>query len=584
MPTSGHALAMVGRWWRRLRPGPGELRHDAVAGLTGAVARAPDGMASGVLAGVNPVYGLYASFAGPIAGGLATSTRLMVVTTTSAAALTAGSTLQDVDTADRPEALFLLTVLAGVVMAAAGLLKLGRYTRFVSHSVMTGFLTGIAVNIIAGQLPDLTGADATGSVALAQAVDVATNPSHVELGSLLTGLGALLLVALAARMRRLARLGALLALIVPTTVVLAIGASVSRVEDAGDIPGGLPLPALPDPGMLSPGLLVGALSVSMIVLVQGVGVSESMPNPDGTRPDTDRDFVAQGVGSLASGLYQGLPVGGSMSQTALNAVAGARSRWAAIMAGAWMLVILVAFSGLVGKVAMPTLAAILIYAAVWSMEPRELLTILRTGAISQVALVSTFLATLFLPVSAAVGVGVTLSLLLQLNREALDLAVVQLVRTEDQAWTERPAPRRLPNHRVTVLDIYGSLFYAGARTLQARLPKIGGAEQPVVVLRLRGRTSLGATFFLVVADYARHLHAAGGRLYLSGLDPELARRLRRSGRVEVHGPVQLTPASEVLGASTGLAYDAAKTWLVSHRSPSPGEVAGPVRDVDDEGP
>src|SRR5688500_12207432 len=101
-------------------------------------------MASSVLAGVNPVYGLSASLAGPAVGGLATSTRLMVISTTTAAALAAGSALEGVPDDDRPGSLFLLTLLAGVAMVAAGVAGFGRYTRFVSHSVMIGFLTGVA--------------------------------------------------------------------------------------------------------------------------------------------------------------------------------------------------------------------------------------------------------------------------------------------------------------------------------------------------------------------------------------------------------------------------------------------------------
>ncbi len=103
-----------------VKPNRSTLKEDAVAGLPGAISSVPDGMAASVLAGVNPVYGLYASGFGPIAGGLTSNTRLMVITTTSAAALAAGSTLSGVEAADRPAALFLLTILAGVAMIAAG--------------------------------------------------------------------------------------------------------------------------------------------------------------------------------------------------------------------------------------------------------------------------------------------------------------------------------------------------------------------------------------------------------------------------------------------------------------------------------
>ena len=165
--------AALRSWLRSLAVSRGDLGRDAVAGIPGAVGSVPDGMAASVLVGVNPIHGLYASFAGPIFGGLTSSTRLMVITTTSAAALAAGSALADVDPAARTEALILLTLLAGVVMVVAGLLRLGRYTRFVSLSVMLGFLTGVAANIVFSQIGDLTGAEANGGVALTRALDVA---------------------------------------------------------------------------------------------------------------------------------------------------------------------------------------------------------------------------------------------------------------------------------------------------------------------------------------------------------------------------------------------------------------------------
>jgi MFS superfamily sulfate permease-like transporter len=103
------------RWLRGVRPERSELRGELLAGLPGAISSVPDGMAAAVLAGVNPVQGLYASFAGPVAGGLTSSTRLMVITTTSAAALAAGSALQGVPPDDRPAAIPLLVIMVGIV-------------------------------------------------------------------------------------------------------------------------------------------------------------------------------------------------------------------------------------------------------------------------------------------------------------------------------------------------------------------------------------------------------------------------------------------------------------------------------------
>jgi sulfate permease, SulP family len=504
------------------------------------------------------VQGLYASFAGPITGGLTANTRLMVITTTSASALAAGSALSGVPAAQRPAAVPLVAIIAGAALVAAGLLKLGRYTRFVSYSVMTGFLTGVAVNIVCGQVPDFTGAKAQGPFPLAKAFDVLIHPGSINIASLLAGLGALaILVVMSFTPWRV--VSALVALVVPTVIVVLVGAaSVARVGDAGDIPPGIPVPRLPDFGLVSFGLVTGALAVAAIVFVQGAGVAEAAPNPDG-QPQPNTDIVAQGAGNLVSGFFGGLPVGGSVGQTALNKRAGGRTRWAAIWSGVWMLVILAALSPLVAKVAVPTLAAVLIFAAAGALRVSEIRTIMRTGRIAQTAVTSTFLATLFLPVAAAVAIGVALSLLLQLNRGARDLSVVELVPAGHGRFTERPAPASLSSDQVTILDVYGSLLYAGSRTLQARLPDPAGSHAPAVVLRLRGRTSLGATFLKVAAGYAERLAEVDGRLYLSGLDPSVAERLRHTGRLE--GLVPIFEATPLVGESTGAARHAAQAWL-----------------------
>ena len=460
-------MSRVPGWVRGLRPEPGTLRQDAVAGVPGAIASVPDGMASAVLVGVNPVYGLYASMAGPIGGGLAVSTRLMVVTTTTAAALAAGSTLGAFSGADRPEALFLLSALAGVMMIGAGILRWGRFTRFVSVSVLTGFLSGVAVNIVLGQLGDLLGSPQKGSPALVKAWNVISHPGDMSLTAAAVGLAALALMVVLSR-TRIASVASLVALAVPTLV--SLGASnLIRVKDSGKIPSGIPTPHLPQLSLLSSlDLIAGAAAVAVIVLVQGTGVAEAAPNPDGSQPNPNRDFIGQGIGNVASGLFRGQPVGGSVSQTALNVAAGARGRWASIFSGLWMLLILVVFSGVVGEIPIATLAAVLIFAALSSLRVGRIDTVLRTGAPSQVAFFVTFAATLLLPVPAAVGTGVVLSLLLQLNQETVDLTVVQLARDDHRhlvrgaGAADTPQPRGHAAGRIWKPAVRRRPYAAGA--------------------------------------------------------------------------------------------------------------------------
>jgi SulP family sulfate permease len=156
---------------------------------------------------------------------------------------------------------------------------------------------------------------------------------------------------------------------------------------------------------------------------------------------------------------------------------------------------------------------------------------------------------------------VALSLLLQLNAEALDLNVVRLVPLADGTVAEGPVRQRLESRDIVMLDIHGSLLFAGARTLEARLPDPAGTESPVVILRLRGRTSLSSTAVAVLSRYAQKVAEAGGRTFLSGVDPAMISRLRSTGSIDALGPVELVPATTVLGAASREAYESARVWL-----------------------
>lgn len=545
-------------------PGVATLREDAVAGLNSAVSSVPDGMASGLLAGVNPIYGLYACMVGPFVGGICSSTRLMVIATTSASALAAGQALSVLPEGPlRDNAMFVMVILVGVFQILFGVLGLGRFVRFVSYSVMTGFIIGIAVLTILSQLPTITGYEPEGANRVIKALNIVLHAGHLNYVSL--ALAALtLLLAIALPRTRLGNYGRLLAIIVPSvlTVLFQLG-SVQAVGDVGEIPSGVPTPILPSLLNVTFDVVTGALAVAIIVLVQGAGVSQSVPNRDGSRRRVSRDFIAQGAANVASGFFRGLPVGGSLSTTALTVLSGARSHWAPIFAGLWMAVIVVFFPGLVSYVAMPALGALLIIASLSTIKPGEALSIWNTGWSSRLAIVTTFLTTLFLPIQVAVGIGVTLSALLYLNKSSTDVSVVELVERPDGRIEERNSPQRLSGNTVTVLDVYGHLFFAGARTLERLLPRPQDAQNPVVILRLRGRSSIGATLVDVLANYANKLKTAGGRLYLTGISENAHEQLVRTGKLHLNGPVRVYEATRVIGESTRAGIADARMWLVS---------------------
>lgn len=550
------------RYATRALPGAPDPRRDGVAGLGVAVANVPDGLANGVLVGVNPVFGLYATMIGPLIGGLFSSTRLMVITTTAAASLTAGQALAGFPAQSRESALFVMVVLTGVIQLAAGFLNLGRVTRFVSYSVTTGFLTGVAVLLVLSQLPTATGIAAQGSTRIAQTIDIVLRATEVQLWAVVMTLVALALAVLLPR-TRVGDAGRLIAVVVPSLIVALLALEgVALVGDLGDIPGGVPTPEMPAfAGAFE--VLTGAVSVAIVILVQGTGVSLSVPNPGGERSRISRDFVAQGAANVVSGFFRGLPVGGSVSATALSVVSGARTRWAAIFAGLWMAVIVIAVPDLVEYVAMPALAALLILAGLSSIKPREISSVWQSGTEARLAGGATFAAMLFLPIQAAVGLGVVLSAILFMRHSYTAIRVVRVILRDDGRLEEREPPDSLDDRTVTVLDVYGDLFYAGARTLEERLPSARGARRSVVVLRLRGRTAAGATLIDVLSNYAEDLRRVEGRLYITGIRGEAYRRLATAAKLDRTGVVQISEATAVLGESTFKAVASARAWLAS---------------------
>ena len=536
-------------------------RQDGIAGLINAVVSVPDGLASAALAGVNPIYGLYTSIAAPVVGGALQSAQLMQIATTSASALAAGQAVAAYPADRRGEAMFLLAALTGALLVLFGLLRLGRLVRFVSHAVMTGFLLGVAVVLVLDQLAPLLGLSPRGTNEVVQFVDLLAHLGQVSVPTLVTGLLALSLMAGLGR-TRLATFSSLLALVVPSVLVALLGwDGVTRVDDVSPVPRGVPLPELPDLSLATPELVLGALAVAVVIAVQGAGVSQSVENPDDSPVDPSRDLIAQGGANLACGLCSGIPAGGSVGQTALNLSVGARSRWSAILGGIWMLAFVLLVPGLVGRVPMAVLAALMIVAGIGAIDLREARSIWRTGGAARWSVAATFVATLVLSIPLAVAIGVGLSIALYVASSASDVAVRALLLRGDGRFAEAEPPARLPSGEVTVLDVYGSLFFAGAHTLREALPSPQGASRPVVVLRLHGRTRVGSTLIDVLDRYADDLREVGGRLYLSGVHADVAAQLRRTGKLALEREVWVAPAEEVLGVSTAEAIAHANAWL-----------------------
>ncbi len=557
---------------RSLAPARGDLKPDLVAGLTFAVVAVPQAMGHALLATVNPVMGIFTLMIAVPVAAVTTGSVFMNVSTTAALSVAAGAELGAFEPGDRLAALAALVLLVGVIQLVAGLLRAGSVLRFVSDPVMTGFLNGVAVLIILGQLGELTGYRSAFPNAVARALDLLLRIHRIDVRT--TVIGGIALGAIVLLLRsRLSKFAFVIAIGIATALlaVLALPAldpgqawhSVRIVRDVSSIPRSLPGLSLPQPSLLLP-MLVPALSVAIIGLVQGAGVSQAYPNPDGRFPDVSRDFLGQGAANVATGLVGGLPAGGSISGTALILGAGARSRWTNVLGGAFVAVIVLLAAPLAEMVPMPALAALLIVAGYQGLRIEPALTAWRTGRGPAAAMTLTFLATLFLPLHFAVLLGVAFTIVLHVFRESGRTDVQEIVLVPDGMPEIRAAPREARSGEVTVLMVNGSLFFAAAKSVGDMLPSAEGSSRAAVVLALRGKTDLGSTFIAVLLRYARSLQARGGLLLLAGVEPAARDQLARTGALRVIGDENVFLATEQLGASVNAATAAARAWLEHH--------------------
>jgi SulP family sulfate permease len=545
------------------KPKNKHLTADLLAGLTFALVNIPQSLAHALLAAVNPVFGLYTLMVATPVGALFTSSVFMNVSTTSALAVAAGDTLTTYPSSDRGTVLVTLVLLIGVFQIILGVLRLGWLTRFIPFSVMTGFMTGVAVLIIIGQLGDFTGYYSSYSGKIAQLADLALNTESIDWATLAIGLLTIALIYWLGT-TRLSKFSLILSLLLASSIAIllneVVATGIKLVGDITDIPGALPQPVLPDLSLISK-LIVPAISIGIIGIVQGAGVSQTFPNPDGKFSDVSRDFLGQGAANLAGGFFGGIPAGGSSSGTALMISAGARSRWANIFGGIAVAIVVLLFANLVELVAMPTLAGLVIVAGIQMVNVKAIQTVWQTNTVARTIMVLTFGATLVMPLQYAVLLGVVISILLFVFQQSNTIKVVEWV-TQPNGWPiERPAPKQLESGKATFLFVYGNLFYAAASTLENNLPGVEGTSRAVAILLLRGNEDVGSTVNEVLRRYAEALQSHSGKLILAGVSPALRNQFERTGLINIIGPENIFPATDAIGEAGNAALKAATDWL-----------------------
>ncbi len=364
----------------------GNMRADLLAGLVVALALIPEAIAFSIIAGVDPKVGLYASFSIAVLIAFVGGRPGMISAATAATAVLMVTLVRDYGL----QYLLVATVLAGLIQIGAGALKLGFVMRYVSKSVMTGFVNALAILIFMAQLPEL-------------------DPGRVTWLTYALVAAGLAIIYLFPRITR-AVPSPLVTIIVLTALTMGFGWDVRTVGDMGALPDTLPVFLLPEVPLTIETLLIilpYSVAVAVVGLLESLMTQNIVDDLTDTRSDRDQECIGQGIANTATAFIGGMAGCAMIGQSIINVKSGGRGRLSTFTAGFVLLILVVFLSDWVARIPMPALVAIMIMVSIgtfsWS-SIRNLATHPRSSSIVMVATVVTVVYTHNLAIGVLVGV------------------------------------------------------------------------------------------------------------------------------------------------------------------------------------
>ena len=471
------------------------LRSDIAAGIAVTALIVPKNLGYAGIAEVPLQNGLYAAAAGAIIYALfCTSRQISTGPSSGVAAVAGGAVIATGVAGDRAaELVAAITLVAGVLFLVLALLRMGWISRFLSKAVITGFLAGAAIDVVAGELPKITGTDAEGDSAWRELGSWIGSLGDVQSSTLLVGAIAL---------------GVILALrffapSVPGALVLVTGGIVASylvdlggrgVALVGDVPSGLPTPDLPALDLIRDEMatiLVAAIALVLIGFSQTAGDARAFAARHKYRIDVDQESVAQGMANVGAGVFQGMPVTTSLSASSLNESAGARTPVASLVTGGLVLLTLVLLAPVFSELPTAVLAAVIIDAVVFGMiDVPELRRLRRVTPFDFWIAIAAIVGVLSAGVLAGVVIGVVLSLgwlVYVATTPPMSLLGHERGTQVFRDLSENPDDETFPG--VAVLRLDSGLFFATAQALEDRIRELAEADgEPLraIVLDLEG--------------------------------------------------------------------------------------------------
>nr|WP_224098899.1 SulP family inorganic anion transporter [Mycobacterium avium] len=477
-------------------------RHDVIAGLTVAAISFPQAMAYALIAGVDPRFGVYSAIVVTIVASIFGSSSHLINGPTSAISLLVFTALAFIDSENSKElfeALFLLAVLVGAFQIVISLFKLGNLTRYISESVIIGFMAAAAFLLAIGQLGNALGVRDKGNghmQVLRRVWLTLTHGDHINYRALTLSAAAVLAVVLRKLVQRYGwpQVDMLAVLVITALIAYLAGWSTpgagghTAVAVAAKIPRSLPGPHVPDVHTeWLPHLSTGALAIAFVGIIEALSIAKAIAYQTQQQIDYNHQIMAEGLANLTGGFFQSLPGSGSLSRSAINFQSGAATRFSGIVSAATVAAALLLFAPLLRYVPQPALAGLLLVTAARLVDFERLIYTLKASRYDAGLVIVTAFTGIAVDLDKSVLLGVILSILLFVPRAA-KLKSKELVVTPERVVRER-IPGDSPDPSIVIYDLEGELFFGAApeldRHLSAINQRIADGGIAFVILRLK---------------------------------------------------------------------------------------------------
>lgn len=509
---------------------------DALSGLIVGIVALPLAIAFAIASGVSPDRGLVTAVIAGFIISLLGGSRVQIGGPTGAFIVVVYGVVQK----HGVDGLLVATILAGAILVLMGAARLGSVIKFIPYPVVVGFTSGIAVIILSSQVKDFLGLE-MGTVPaefLEKWSSYAHSAARANTGAIGLSVASLLVMGLWPRVSKRIP-GPLVALLLSTIVVQLFHLDVETIGSRFHaLAASIPAPSLPPLSLerIST-LLPSAITIAVLGSIESLLSAVVADGMIGGRHRSNTELVAQGVANIVTPLFGGIPATGAIARTATNIRNGGRTPVAGIAHAVTLLLIMIAFGGLVSMIPLATLAAILVVVAYNMSEWRSFVSLMRSPRSDVIVLLTTFLLTVLVDLTVAIEAGLLLAVLLFMRRMVMVSNVGVVTREiEDTGQDDDPnsADRRIVPDGVEVFEINGPFFFGAAYKFREAMSIV---ERPpkVRILRMRDVPAIDSTAMHAIQEALRSVRRSGGHLLLADLHAQPLVAMQRSGLLDEVG-------------------------------------------------